>query len=89
MGKTSDRRGWTFLFLKKIAVLIPYILDLIYILGCAAILVLGADMFKTTGEEIDALIEAGDLPMCVKMYPLSLFAMTIAAVMLLIRIKRR
>lgn len=87
--ETSEKKGWTLLTLKKIVVFIPYILDIAYILGCTAIMLLTADMFNTSGTEIDALIQAGDLPACVKTYALSLFGMLTAAVLLLIRIRRR
>lgn len=87
--ETSEKKGWTLLTLKKTVAFIPYILDIVYLLGVIAIMLLAADMFKTSGAEIDALIEAGDLPACVKTYALSLFGMLTAAILFLIRIRRR
>lgn len=87
--ETSEKKGWTLLTLKKTVAFIPYILDIVYLLACIAVMLLAVDMFKTSGTEIDALIEAGDLPACVKTYALSLFGMLTTAVLLLIRIRRR
>lgn len=87
--ETSEKKGWSILILKKTIVLIPYIISLVYILGCGMMIVFAADMFRTSLAEMDALIEAGDLPMCVKMVPVSLTAMIVAAGMLLIRFNRR
>lgn len=89
MDTTSEKKGWTLLILKKTAAFIPYILDIVYLLGVIGMMLLAADMFKTSGAEIDALIEAGDLPACVKTYALSLFGMLTAAILFLIRIRRR
>lgn len=87
--EASEKKGWSFLILKKIAVLMPYIMSLAYIGACACVMLLAADMFKTSGAEMDALIEAGDLPACVRTYALSLFGMLAGAMMLLARIRRR
>lgn len=89
MDTTSEKKGWTLLVLKKTVAFIPYILDIVYLLGVIGIMLLAADMFKTSGAEIDAMIEAGDLPACVKTYALSLFGMLTAAILFLIRIRRR
>lgn len=89
MDTTSEKKGWSILILKKTAVLIPYIISLAYILVCGMMIVFAADMFRTSVAEMDVLIEAGDLPMCVKMLPVSLATMIIAAGMLLIRFNRR
>lgn len=89
MDTTSEKKGWTLLTLTKIATFIPYILDIVSLLACIAIMLFAVDMFKTSGAEIDALIEAGDLPACVKTYALSLFGMLTSVLLILIRIRRR
>lgn len=89
MDTTSEKKGWTLLTLKKIAAFIPYILHIAYLLACIAIMLFAVDMCKTSGAEIDALIEAGDLPACVKTYALSLFGMLTSAGLFLIRIRGR
>lgn len=88
MDTTSEKKGWTLLTLKKTVAFIPYILDIGYLLACIAVMLLAVDMFNTSGTEIDALIEAGDLPACVKTYALSLYGMLASVLLILIRRRR-
>ena len=81
--EASDRKGWTLL------ICIPYILDIIVLLGCGGIVMLGHNMFSDYGEELKTLVDAGELPECLYYYPLGMFAMLTGALLIVFWLNRR
>lgn len=89
MTEASENKKWVALVLKKGVAVAPSIIRLLLLVCCIAMIMYGMKLFATSGQELDALIEAGDLPACIKNYVLSISAVFAAAIMLLVKVRRR
>lgn len=89
MTEASENKKWAALCLKKGVALAPYIIRLLLLICCIAMITSGLKLFATSGQELDALIESGDLPACIKNYVLSISAVFAAVIILLVKVRRR
>lgn len=87
--EASDRKAWALLTARKALDSIPYVLDIIIILGCGGIVMLGANMFKDYGGELKTLIDAGELPECLYYYPAGIFMMLTGMVLMVFWLRRK
>jgi len=87
--EASDRKAWALLAARKILTYVPYILDIIVILGCGGLITLGSNMFNDYGGELKTLIDAGELPECLYYYPAGMFLMLTGVIMIVFWLKRR
>lgn len=85
----AERKGWTFLTTANVIKAIPRIIDIVLLITCGCIVGLGAKMFKEYGNEMQSLIDAGDLPMCVYGVPSSLGLMMFGLILILFWHTRR
>ena len=89
MTEASENKKWAALVLKKGVALAPYIARLLLLVGCTAMIMYGMKIFAASGQEMDALIDAGDLPACVKNYVLSISMVFAGVVILFVKVRRR
>lgn len=89
MTEASENKKWAVLVLKKGVAVAPSIARLLLLICCIAMIMYGLKLYVTSGQELDALIEAGDLPACIKNYVLSISAVFAAALLLLFKVRRR
>lgn len=89
MTEASENKKWAALVLTKGAAVAPTIIRLLLLVCCIAMIMYGLKLFTTSGQELDALIEAGDLPACIKNYILSISAVFAAVIILLVKVRRR
>lgn len=75
--------------LKKSLTVVPYIMDLVIVLGCGCMVMLGADMFSRYGGEMKELIDAGLISESLYYYPASYFMMLCGVILIMFRFKRR
>lgn len=79
----AERKGWALLTTANVVKAIPRIIDIVFIILCGALMGLGAKMFTQYSDEMQSLIDAGDLPMCVYGLPASLGTIFIGLFLLL------
>ena len=89
MTEASEHKKWATILLMKGVALAPHIASLLLLVCCIAMIILGLKVFVTSGQEIDALIDAGELPACVKNYVMGISAVFGSAIILLVRVRRR
>lgn len=89
MNEKADRKGWAYLAAGKVARLVPYAVDIVFMFACGGLVILGAQMFNDASWELKELIDAGELPDCLLYYPGSMMTMTIGAVLFLFWRTRR
>lgn len=86
-GKFKTSKWWVALpIIGKIA---KRAIDIIIILGLAAMAVMGTQIFQGAIDEMDPLIESGALPECVKTLPMGLAMVLLSGLMMIYWLHRR
>lgn len=71
------------------AKLIRYGLEILIILGLAAMAGLGADMMNSALDEMNPLIESGALPQCVRDLPMGICMVLLSGIMILMFLRKK
>lgn len=77
------------LALPIVSMLIKYGLEIIIILGLAAMAGTGSTMMNSALDEMNPLIESGALPQCVRDLPMGIFMILLSGIMLLLFLRRK
>lgn len=69
--------------------LIKYGLDIILLLGLAALAVMGSTMMNSALDEMNLLIESGALPQCVRDLPMGMCMVLLSGIMILMYLRKK
>lgn len=69
--------------------LIKYGLDIILILGLAAMAMMGSTVMNSALDEMNPLIESGALPQCVRDLPMGMCMILLSGIMALLYLRRK
>ena len=86
--ESNRRRGWAILTAKAVLSSAPSMIRVALIVLLSVLAATCSQMYADSSAELKALIDAGTLPECLYTYPLGLFGMVAAAVLILVVSRR-